>query len=119
MPAPEPKVATMRRREILGAFGSIAVGWPLAARAQQGGKPPVIGFLGAATPLAWSPYTAAFVTRLRELGWVEGRTVEIDYRWAEGRPERYAAIAAEFIQRGVGVIVTSGTAAGAVKRATS
>jgi putative ABC transport system substrate-binding protein len=59
------------------------------------------------------------VARLRELGWVEGRTVDIDYRWAEGRPERYAAIAAEFIQRKVDVIVTSGTAAGAVKRATS
>ena len=108
----------MRRREFLCAAGA-AVAWPLAAGAQQTGKLPIIGFLGAATPLAWSPYTAAFVARLRELGWVEGRTVDIDYRWAEGRPERYAAIAAEFIQRRVDVVVTSGTAAGAVKRATS
>jgi putative ABC transport system substrate-binding protein len=109
----------MRRREFILSVGGAAAAWPLAARAQQTGKLPIVGFLGAATPLAWSPYTAAFVARLRELGWVEGRTVEIDYRWAEGRPDRYATIAAEFIQRGVGVIVTSGTAAGAVKRLTS
>ena len=109
----------MRRREFIAVFAANAASWPSAVRAQQAGKLPIIGFLGAATPLAWSPYTAAFVARLRELGWVEGRTVEIDFRWAEGRPDRYEAIAAEFIQRGVGVIVTSGTAAGAVKRATS
>ena len=92
---------------------------PLAARAQQPSKLPTIGFLGAATPSAWGPYTAAFVTRLRELGWIEGRTIAIEYRWAEGRPERYAEIAAEFVRRNVDVIVTSGTAAGAVKLATS
>ena len=109
----------MRRREFIAASAAAAASWPLAAPAQQARKLPIIGFLGAATPLAWSPYTAAFVTRLRELGWVEGRTVEIDYRWAEGRLERYSAIAAEFVQRGVAVIVTSGTAAGAVKRTTS
>ena len=109
----------MKRRQFLCALSGAAAAWPLAAGAQQTGKLPIIGFLGAATPLAWSPYTAAFVARLRELGWVEGRTVDIDYRWAEGRPERYAAIAAEFIQRRVDVVVTSGTAAGAVKRATS
>src|SRR5262245_60558761 len=109
----------MRRREFLGAVGGAAVGWPLVVSAQQTGKPRTIGFLGAATPLAWSPYTAAFVARLRELGWIEGRTVDIDYQWAEGRPDRYAAIAADFIQRKVDVIVTSGTAAEAVKRATS
>ena len=109
----------MRRREFIAVFAANAASWPSAVHAQQAGKLPIIGFLGAATPLAWSPYTAAFVARLRELGWVEGRTVEIDFRWAEGRPDRYEAIAAEFIQRGVGVIVTSGTAAGAVKRATS
>ena len=82
----------MRRREFITLLGGAAA-WPLTARAQQPGKLPTIGFLGAATPSAWGPYTAAFVARLRELGWIEGRTVAIDYRWAEGRPERYAEIA--------------------------
>src|SRR5262245_57900721 len=102
----------MRRREFIAGPGGAAAAFSLGVRAQQAGKLPIIGFFGAATPLAWSPYTAAFVARLRELGWVEGRTVDIDYRWAEGRPERYASIAAEFVQRKVDVIVTSGTAAG-------
>jgi putative tryptophan/tyrosine transport system substrate-binding protein len=82
----------MKRREFIGLLGGAAV-WPVAARAQPAGKLPTIGFLGAATPSAWGSYTAAFVARLRELGWIEGRTVAIDYRWAEGRPERYAEIA--------------------------
>ena len=81
--------------------------WPLAARAQQAAKLPTIGFLGAATPSAWSQWTAAFVQRLRELGWIEGRTVAIEYRWAEGRSERFAEIAAEFVRLKVDVIVTS------------
>jgi putative ABC transport system substrate-binding protein len=108
----------MRRREFITLLGGAAA-WPLTARAQQPGKLPTIGFLGAATPSAWGPYTAAFVARLRELGWIEGRTVAIDYRWAEGRPERYAEIAADFVRRNVDIILTSGTAAGAVKLATS
>ena len=108
----------MKRREFIALLGGAAA-WPLAAGAQQAGKLPTIGFLGAATPSAWGPYTAAFVARLRELGWIEGRTVAIDYRWAEGRPERYAEIAAEFVRRNVDIILTSGTAAGAVKLATS
>src|SRR5262245_39624482 len=107
------------RREFITLLGGAAAAWPLAAGAQQPGKLPTVGFLGAATPSAWAPYNAAFVVRLRELGWIEGRTVTIDYRWAEGRPERYAAIAAEFVQRKVDVILTSGTAAGAAKLATS
>jgi putative ABC transport system substrate-binding protein len=78
----------------------------LAARAQQAGKLPTIGFLGASTPSAWSPWTAAFVQRLRELGWIEGRTVAIEYRWAEGRNERYADIAAEFVRLKVEVAAT-------------
>jgi ABC-type uncharacterized transport system substrate-binding protein len=78
----------------------------LAARAQQAGKLPTIGFLGASTPSAWSPWTAAFVQRLRELGWIEGRTVAIEYRWAEGRNERYADIAAEFVRLKVDVAAT-------------
>jgi ABC-type uncharacterized transport system substrate-binding protein len=109
----------MKRREFITLLGGAAAGWPLVAPAQHASKLPTIGFLGAATPFAWGPYTAAFVARMRELGWIEGRTVAIEYRWAEGRPDRYAEIAAEFVQRKVDVIVTSGTAAGAVKLATS
>jgi putative ABC transport system substrate-binding protein len=108
----------MRRRAFITLLGGAAA-WPLAARAQPTRKLPTIGFLGAATPSAWGPYTAAFVARLRDLGWIEGRTVAIEYRWAEGRPERYAAIAAEFVRSKVDIIVTSGTAAGAAKLATS
>src|SRR5262249_17753645 len=92
--------------------------WPLAARAQQP-KLPTIGFLGSTTPSAMSQWVAAFVQRLRELGWVEGRTVAIEYRWAEGRIERYAEIAAEFVRLKVDVIVTVGIALSAAKQATS
>ena len=86
-------------------------GGRVAARGARAaaGKLPTIGFLGAATPSAWSQWTAAFVQRLRELGWIEGRTVAIEYRWAEGRSERFAEIAAEFVRLKVDVIVTSGT----------
>ena len=75
----------MKRREFITLLGGAAAAWPLAARAQQPGKLPTIGFLGAATPSATRPWTAAFVQRLRELGWIEGRTIAIEYRWAEGR----------------------------------
>src|SRR5260370_33597612 len=100
-------------------FGGAAAAWPLAARAQQPKKLPTIGFLGTSTPSAWSQWTTAFVQRLRELGWVEGSTVAIEYRWAEGRPERYAEIAAEFVRLKVDVIVTTGPAAPQAKKATS
>src|SRR6516162_4054716 len=83
----------MRRREFIRLFSSTVVAWPLAARAQQAGKLPTIGFLGSDAS-AWSPYTAAFVQRLRELGWIEGRTIAIQYRWSEGRAARNAEIAA-------------------------
>jgi putative ABC transport system substrate-binding protein len=109
----------MRRREFITLLGSTAVAWPLAARAQQPGKLPTIGFLGAASVLAWGKWGDSFVQRLRELGWVEGRNVAIEYRWADGRSERYAEIAAEFVRRNVDVIVTSGVAAIAAKQATS
>jgi putative ABC transport system substrate-binding protein len=98
----------VKRRTFIAALGGAAA-WPLAARAQQAGKLPIIGFLGATTPSAQSQWTAAFVQRLRELGWIEGRTVAIEYRWAEGRSERAAEIAAEFVRLKVDVIVTSGT----------
>ena len=96
----------MKRREFITLLGGAAAAWPLAARAQQPGKLPTIGFLGAGTPSAKSQWTAAFVQRLRELGWIEGRTVAIEYRWAEGRGERFAEIAAEFVRLKVDVIVT-------------
>jgi putative tryptophan/tyrosine transport system substrate-binding protein len=84
----------MRRREFITLLGGTAATWPLAAHAQQPGKLPTIGFLGTDASV-WSPWTAAFVQRLRELGWIEGRTIAIEYRWSEGRPERGAEIAAE------------------------
>ena len=93
--------------------------WSLVAHAQQPAKLPTIGFLGTTTPSVWKDYVPAFVQRLRELGWVEGRTVAIEYRWAEGRNERFGEIAAEFARLKVDVIVTSGGAGVAAKQATS
>jgi putative tryptophan/tyrosine transport system substrate-binding protein len=109
----------MRRREFITLIGG-ASAWPLVARAQQAGKLPTIGFLGAGTPSAWSHWVAAFVQRLHERGWIEDRTVAIQYRWAEGRGERLAQIAAEFIRLKVDVIVTQSTPAViAAKQATA
>jgi putative ABC transport system substrate-binding protein len=84
----------MKRREFISLLGGAAAAWPLAARAQQAAKPPTIGFLGTSTSVAMNRWVTAFVQRLRELGWIEGRTVAIEYRWAEGRSERYTEIAA-------------------------
>ena len=109
----------MRRREFISLLGGAAVACPLAARAQQPARLPTIGYLGASSQAAWSTWTAAFVQRLRELGWIEGRTVAIEYRWAEGREERFAEIAAEFVRLKVDVIVTSGGAVRAAMQATS
>ena len=109
----------MRRREFISFIGSAAALAPLAARAQQPGKLPTIGFLGASTPSNWSHWTAAFVQRLRELGWVEGRTVAIEYRWADGRFERFSEFAAEFVRLKVDVIVTVGSAVPPAKQATT
>jgi ABC-type uncharacterized transport system substrate-binding protein len=97
----------MKRREFITLLGGVAA-WPLAARAQQPGRLPTIGFLGAA-PSIESQRVAAFEQRLRELGWIEGRTVAIEYRWAEGRNERYAENAAELVRLKVDVIVASTT----------
>ncbi|MGH7490475.1 MAG: ABC transporter substrate-binding protein, partial [bacterium] len=109
----------MKRREFISLLGIAMVARPLAARAQQSGRLPTIGFLGGATASAWTNWSAAFVQRLRELGWSEGRTVSIEYRWAEGRHERAAEIAAEFVRLKVDVIITSGGVLSAVKQATS
>jgi putative tryptophan/tyrosine transport system substrate-binding protein len=98
-----------RRRDFITLVGGITAAWPLTARAQQPAKLPTIGFLGAATASARSQWVAAFVQRLRELGWIEGRTVAIEYRWAEGRSERFAEIAAEFVRLKVDVIITYAT----------
>jgi putative ABC transport system substrate-binding protein len=113
------QVDQLKRREFITLLG-IAATWPLAARAQQPGKLPTIGFLGQSTRSAGSEWVAAFVQRLRELGWNEGRTIVIEYRWGEGREERFAEVAAEFVRLKVDVIVTSGTlAVMAAKQATS
>jgi putative ABC transport system substrate-binding protein len=98
----------LKRRDFITLLGGAAA-WPFAARGQQPAKLPVIGLLGSNTAATQNKWTAAFVQRLSERGWVEGRDVNIEYRWAEGRKERYAEIAAEFVRLKVDVIVTSGT----------
>jgi putative tryptophan/tyrosine transport system substrate-binding protein len=108
----------MRRRDFFTLLGGVAAAWPVAARSQQ--KRPIIGFLGPTTASAQSLLPAAFVQRLRELGWMEGRNVTMEYRWAEGQNDHFAAIAAEFARLNVDVIVTYGTAPViAAKEATS
>jgi putative ABC transport system substrate-binding protein len=110
----------MKRRQFITLLGGAASAWPLAARAQQPGKTATIGFLGANTAAADSHRITAFVQRLRKLGWIEGRNVAIEVRWAEGRAERFAEIAAEFVRLKVDVIITSGqTPVLAAKQATS
>jgi putative ABC transport system substrate-binding protein len=110
----------VKRREFITLLGGAAVAWPLAARAQQPANLPTIGFLVSGTPSSHREWVAAFVQRLRELHWIEGRTVAIEIRWAEGRNERLADTAAEFVRRKVDVIVTSATPPTvAAKQATS
>src|SRR5262249_32625515 len=98
----------MKRREFITLLGGAAA-WPLAARAQKQVKVPIIGFVGSSTPSPTSHWVAALLQRLRELDWIEGRTVEILYQWAEGRAERAAEIVAELVRLKVDVIITSGT----------
>ena len=112
--------AKMRRRAFISLLGGAAVAWPLAARAQQPATLPTIGYLGASPPEVASQWTAAFVQRLRELGWIEGRTITIEYRWADGSTERFAEIAAEFVRLKVNLIFTYSTpSVVAAKQATS
>ena len=96
----------MRRREFLHVLGGAAIAWPLAARAQQ--LIPVVGFLNAQSPETFASFVAAFREGLAELGYVEGRNVAIEYRWARGQYDRLGPMATELVQRRVSVLVTTG-----------
>jgi putative ABC transport system substrate-binding protein len=110
----------VRRRDVIQLLSGAAAAFPFVARAQQAGKLPIIGYLGTTTPSTQNQWITAFVQRLRELGWIEGRTVAFEYRWAEGRNERFGEIAAEFVRLKVDVMITNGTPAViAAKQATS
>jgi putative tryptophan/tyrosine transport system substrate-binding protein len=110
----------MRRREFITLLGGTAALWPLVAHAQQGGKLATIGLLGSGTAAAQSTWTAAFAQRMRELGWIEGRNLTIEYRWAEGHTERLAGLANELVRLNVDVILTHNTPPPlAAKQATS
>lgn len=108
----------MRRRNFITFLGSAVFAWLDAVRAQQSRKPFTIGLLGADAAV-WAPWTAAFVARLHELGWVEGHTIAIDYRWAEGSSERISEIAGDFLREKVALVVTYGSAAAVLKQATT
>jgi putative tryptophan/tyrosine transport system substrate-binding protein len=108
----------MKRREFIKIVCGLVGTWPIAAHAQQGGELRRIGILGADATV-WSPWTAAFVTRLRGLGWTTGETIDIDYRWAGGSSKRVGDFTAEFLRRHVDVIVTYGSAAAVVQQVTT
>src|SRR5438067_4400468 len=109
----------MQRREFITLVGSAAA-WPFGTRAQQAARLPTIGYLGATTPAIDNQNTSAFLRRLRELGWIDGRNIAIEYRWTEGRAERAADFLAELVRLKVDVIHTGGNLyALAAKRATS
>ncbi|HYP10741.1 MAG TPA: hypothetical protein VEQ86_04560, partial [Xanthobacteraceae bacterium] len=105
----------MERREFIKIVCGFVGAWPLAAGAQQPGNQRLIGVLGA-DATAWAPWTVALTARLRELGWSEGDTLAIEYRWAQGRSDRISEFAAEFERRKVDVIVTYGAAVTILKQ---
>jgi putative ABC transport system substrate-binding protein len=103
----------MRRREFIALVGSVTASWPFAAQAQQGPMP-VIGYLGTASPDAWADRLKAFRQGLSQSGFVEGRNVTIEYRWADGHYDRLKELAADLVSRGVNVIVTPASAPAAL-----
>jgi len=110
----------MKRRDFITLIGGAAVAWPLAARAQQAGRTYRIGFLGGADPVGYAAQLEALRLGLQDHGYVVGKNVEIEYRWAEGRYEALPALAAELVARKVDIIITQGTPAAVVaKQATS
>jgi putative ABC transport system substrate-binding protein len=116
---PRGAILHVKRRGFITLLGGAAAAWPQAAWAQPAGKLPTIGYLGTSSAAASSRWVASFVKRLRELGWIEGRTVAIEYRWAEGHSERFSEMVAEFVRLKVDTIVTSSSGAIAAKQLTT